>query len=167
LAGLKAYRRIFLTQDQVTLVSLEDFQDRFGWYAMKMDGEYVAARKVWHGSTRVNEYMARRIMQAPEGVQVDHKNGNHLDNRRLNLRLATNQQNQCNRGPQCNNTSGYKGVTWHKYDQRWKAQIWVNQKNHNLGSFDDPVEAAKAYDAAALELHGRFARLNFPVRRVL
>ena len=95
-------------------------------------------------------------------IQVDHINGNKLDNRKENLRLATNQQNNYNVGPQKNNKSGYKGVSWKKDKNKWEAKIRNNNKLKFLGYFDDLVEAGRAYDRAALELFGEFAWTNFP-----
>ncbi len=69
-----------------------------------------------------------------------------------------------NRPRFANNTSGYKGVSLFGRDSKWKAQIQVDGKKRHLGYFDDKIEAAKAYDRAALELHGEFAVLNFPGR---
>jgi hypothetical protein len=106
--------------------------------------------------------MHRQILGAPPGQQVDHINGDTLDNRRVNLRLATHGQNQHNRGKYRNNKSGYKGVSWDKAAGKWRAQIKFNNKKYNLGRYHDPIEAALAYDAAAIRLHGAFARLNFP-----
>lgn len=94
--------------------------------------------------------------------QIDHINGDRYDNRIVNLRLATPSENGRNRGPQRNNTSGVKGVTWHARDKRWQAQIWVNGKRIQLGYFIDIKDAAAAYAKAALELHGEFARLTPP-----
>lgn len=76
-------------------------------------------------------------------------------------REATTSQNNQNVGIRRHNTSGYKGVTWNKWHQKWRAQIAVDGRNqHHLGYFDDPREAALAYDAAAVELHGEFAKTN-------
>ncbi len=91
---------------------------------------------------------------------VDHINGNKLDNRDTNLRECTAIQNCSNRGTGKNNTSGYKGVTWDKSRNKWKASIKVNYKLRNLGRFISKRDAARAYNAAALELHGLFAKLN-------
>lgn len=91
---------------------------------------------------------------------ADHINNNGFDNRRKNLRPASHQMNLANRGPQVNNTSGYKGVTWDKSRDKWKAQIKVMQKCVFVGRFDDKVEAAKAYNQAAKKHFGEFAWLN-------
>jgi hypothetical protein len=88
---------------------------------------------------------------------VDHIDGDGLNNRRNNLRVATSAQNGRNRGAQRNNTSGYKGVGWDKSRQKWTAQIKVNGKQKHLGRFDTPEAAHKAYCEAADRLHGKFA----------
>lgn len=90
--------------------------------------------------------------------EVDHKNGDGLDNRTENLRPAAKDQNQFNRGKQRNNSSGFKGVSWQKQKGRWQAQIRANGKTRHLGLFHDPKEAHAAYVAAAERLHGEFAR---------
>ena len=91
---------------------------------------------------------------------IDHRNGNGLDNRKTNLRLATNAENQRNKGARADNRSGYKGVSPAR--GVWRAQIKVDQRSFTLGYFECPVAAAKAYDVAAAEKHGQFAWLNFP-----
>lgn len=103
-------------------------------------------------------YLHRTIMGEPEGMEVDHRDGNGLNCRRENLRAASVAQNAMNRGAQSNNTSGFKGVTWHKKRKRWQAQIHLNRKQVFLGYFDDPVAAHGAYCAACVQLHGEFNR---------
>ena len=95
-------------------------------------------------------------------MHVDHINGNPLDNRKSNLRICTNAENQRNRGVNKNNTSGYKGVCWAKQNKKWKARIKHNGKLIHLGYYKDKEEAARAYDKKAKELHGEYAYLNFP-----
>jgi hypothetical protein len=91
-------------------------------------------------------------------TEVDHVNGNRLDNRRANLRLCTRAENARNvRGRAL---SGFKGVT--QVRARWRAVIYAEGKIHRLGSFGAAEEAAHAYDEAARRLHGEFAKLNFP-----
>ena len=91
---------------------------------------------------------------------VDHINGDKLDNTRENLRLANKSQNNSNRGKSNNNTSGYKGVYWHKAGQKWGASIGVNNKNKHLGLFESIEKAVHAYNEAAIKYHGEFAQLN-------
>ena len=103
-------------------------------------------------------------------MQVDHINGNTLDNRKENLRLCTNQQNAMHRGKTKNNKSGYKGVRYMKkkkgmineHSKPWQAQIYLNQKQIYLGCYKTPEEAARAYDKKAIELFGEYATLIFP-----
>lgn len=91
--------------------------------------------------------------------QVDHVNGDGLDNRRGNLRLAESCQNTRNSRLRIDNSSGYKGVSWKKSSQRWVARIMKDKRMIHLGYFDDPAEAYAVYCAAAFELHGEFARV--------
>lgn len=93
---------------------------------------------------------------------IDHIDNNTWNNQRDNLRLCNNSENLCNRGVNSNNKSGYKGVYWRKHRQKWEAEINKDGKRYCLGFFDDPIEAAKVYDAKARELHGEFAYQNFP-----
>lgn len=94
---------------------------------------------------------------------IDHKNGDGLDNRRANLRPATPAQNAANKRLSSKNSTGYKGVHLYRRTGRYRAYIGRgNQKTLHLGYFDTAEEAARAYDAAALEHFGEFARLNFP-----
>jgi AP2 domain-containing protein len=95
---------------------------------------------------------------------IDHENGNGLDNRRANLRPATRSQNKANTSRYSGRipgSSGFKGVYWRERDKRWHAQIRVNGRGITLGYFHDEIQAARAYDAAAREHFGEFARTNF------
>lgn len=104
--------------------------------------------------------LAREIMSCPADMEVDHKDGNPLDNRRANLRICARMRNAQNKRKYRNGSSQYKGVTFAQ--GRYQAKITANKNLHYLGSFIDEVEAARAYDAAARFHHGEFACVNFP-----
>lgn len=91
-------------------------------------------------------------------MDIDHINCIPSDNRILNLRLATASQNQSNKFAYTNNKSGFKGVTWFSPNRKWVAKIRLNGRLHHLGYFLDPEEAARAYQKAADEMHGDFAK---------
>lgn len=101
----------------------------------------------------------RVILNAPEGMEVDHINGDGLDNRRRNLRLASRSENARNRGATAANTSGFKGVDYFKPTEKYRAYITVHGKRSYLGYFDTAEEAHAAYAEAARALHGEFARV--------
>lgn len=92
--------------------------------------------------------------------KLDHEDTNRANNRLSNLRYATKAQNAQNRGKTKRNTSGYKGV-WKTKSGRYQTAIGVDNEKIHLGLFDSPSDAALAYDAAAIVLHGKFARTNF------
>lgn len=102
----------------------------------------------------------RIVMGNPVGLDVDHINGSRLDNTRANLRAVTRQQNMMNMGPRANKASRFKGVGLHAVG-KWNARITAGGKNLHLGMFDSEEDAARAYDAAATQHYGQFARLNF------
>lgn len=95
-------------------------------------------------------------------IYVDHINGDVLDNRKSNLRIATNQENCFNTKSHKDSFSKYKGVTWFKRDSKWRTSICKDGKTRHIGYFQNEVDAAKAYDKKAKELFGEFAYLNFP-----
>ena len=95
------------------------------------------------------------------GSHIDHINGNKLDNRRSNLRHVNNQQNHWNREKSKSNTSGYKGVSFDKSRGKYEASIMKDGRKRFLGYFNDPKDAAVAYDNAAFFYFGEYARPNF------
>jgi hypothetical protein len=174
-----AMKKIKLTQGKEAIVDDDDYEMlmEHKWYAdkdytIKSKDKFYVKRSPPRDSNgkQKNIPMHRQITNAPEGMQVDHINGNTLDNRKENLRICTNQQNQMNRGRANNNKSGYKGVCYRKkkkdmineYSKPWQARIKHNQKQIYLGMYKTKEEAARAYDKKAIELHGEFAQLNFP-----
>lgn len=119
--------------------------------------KYVMLRK--HGKTM---YLHRLIMGATKRTEiVDHINGNIYDNRRENLRIGNKSTNGSNlRHLPIHNTSGFKGVAFDKVNNKWRAQIQVNGKSIKIGRFKDKIDAAKAYDEAAIKYFGEFACTN-------
>lgn len=107
--------------------------------------------------------MHQLLVPAGPGQLVDHRNGNGLDNRRANLRLTDRAGNSRNITRSKNQKAGgFKGVSWNRRAKKWEAGINVAKKRRYLGVFSDPADAARAYDAAALQHFGEFASLNFP-----
>lgn len=119
---------------------------------------YVETTLYW-APYKLNVKLHRLIMSPPDHLVIDHINSNKLDNRRINLRICTQAENNRNASfRKDKSTSKYKGV--HCERGRWKAQIQLNKKKYTLGTFDTELEAAKAYNCKAVELHGKFALLN-------
>jgi len=159
------FRRIYLSEDAWTILDWQDYYrfGRFKWEITGNDNKFYAVRSVRVGSSRTTTVRLHRlIMNAPQNLVVDHINGDSLDNRRANLRLATQTQNLYNRKKKENTSSQFIGSFFNKSHRYWCSQIKVNGKSIWLGSFDSEIAAARAYDKAALEYHKEFARLNFP-----
>jgi hypothetical protein len=113
-----------------------------------------------HSKRDETTLMHRLIMSAPKGLLVDHINRNGLDNRRTNLRIATNSENLQNQKRRADNSSGVKGVTWKSDRNTWRAQIRVGERRIHLGYFTEVDEAAKAYRNASIHYHGEFGRVS-------
>lgn len=148
---------VTLTQGLVALVDDQDAEliDGRRWRAVQRDARWYAAGRI--GGKDV--YMHRHLMEvADPAVFVDHVNRNGLDNRRVNLRRATPAQNAAN-VPAYGGRSSFKGV-FPSGRGRWRAQITAQGQRLSLGTFDHEHEAAEAYNAAALQLHGEYAHLN-------
>ncbi len=153
---------IKLTQKQYAIVDVKDFESvsKLKWALHKkgfVNHSYRNKIKKKTGSIAMHRF----IIQPASGVILDHIDGDKTDNRRINLRICTSQQNTFNQKLRKTNKSGYKGVYWSKEANRWRAQIRFN-KSIYLGTFQSKEDAAKAYDTAATKYHGEFARLNFP-----
>lgn len=142
--------------DKYALVDLQDvvFLEGRVWKA------YQLSKGCWYVQGNGGTYLHRFLLSAPDGVEVDHKNGDGLDNRRDNLRQAAHQQNLFNQQLSRANTSGFKGVSRSKNPDVWAARIKHNGVSISLGFFSSRETAAYAYDLAALDLFGSFARFN-------
>ena len=137
--------------------------NKYSWSVMGKGYVRAGTSKNVNGKhVTISFNMSRVIMDPPKGMQVDHINGDKLDNRKCNLRVCTNAENCRNRSRYkgSTNVSGYKGVYWHKVNRKWVVMIKVNQKIHYLGSFRNKQTAANIYNAAASKYFGNFAVLN-------
>jgi len=133
------------------------------WQALEVQpGRFYASGQRTIDGKREEVYLHRLLMNPPDGMVVDHRNGDGLDCRRENMRVCTQQQNTHNRSKKRASKNPYLGVYKLKVGLQWHARIRHNKTSIYLGYFPTPEEAARAYDRKALELRGEYARLNFP-----
>lgn len=155
-------KEIGLSRGMVATVDDDIFEElsQHKWTVMKGTSTWYAYRKERRGERLINIYMHRQIMDTPPGMDTDHQDRNGLHNWRGNLRVCTRTQNRAN-SIKTRGTSRFKGVVWDK--GAWQAKITIHGVITYLGRFgNDEIAAALAYDVAALEHFGEFARLNFP-----
>jgi hypothetical protein len=164
------FRRIPLTRGEYALVDPADYSrlSQYKWHIVGARGTFYAVRNTGQqrGQKRIVVKMHREILKVPDGMFVDHINHNGLDNRRANLRPATQAQNARNRrkGHRDCYHSNYKGLTWYRREKRWGVRVMVDSKSKFIGYFENELDAAKAYDKAARKYHGEYASLNFTDR---
>ena len=115
-------------------------------------------RTLFPNKRQVHVSMHNTIMWCPKGLVIDHINGNILDNRRSNLRIATYSQNRCNSKKDSANTSGFHGVYWSRHIGKWRAQIGVNRKVFSLGASRNIRNCVVAYRLFAKLLHGKYSK---------
>lgn len=155
---------VSLTKGRVAVVDADDVPLISGrnWHTMTaLPGMVCAATHVTkEDGSHDKALMHRVVLAAPDDLDVDHIDGDRLNNRKANLRLATNQQNCWNQQRGIRNTSGFKGVSWHSRDEVWQSNIRAVGGQVFLGYFKTAEEAAMAYNEAAPAAHGEFARLN-------
>ena len=164
-----------LSQGKVALVDDQDYE-RCAKYKWTLDTKtenggyvtYYALRGVRLPDGRhTTQYLHRFILGVTDPKQkVDHRDRDGLNNCRSNLRKPTDAQSVYNRGLHRHNTSGFKGVCLEKRTNKWRSAIGINGRNISLGHFHSKIEAAKAYDTAALKYYGEYAVLNFPKKEV-
>lgn len=156
----KGTRLIPLTKGKYAIVDEDDFDrvNQFIW-AANFSSPITYART--RGQGKLNA-MHRMVMNANDpNTVVDHIDHNGLNNRKSNLRICSQSNNCMNTRSRKNSTSKYKGVCMTCYSKKWVASIRIDGKSKVLGYFESEIEAAKAYDAKAIELHGEYAHLNF------
>lgn len=149
---------IELTKGKRAVVDDEEYDtlNAFKWYAQKGGINFYACRRSYGKLI----FMHRSIMCTPKGMETDHINGDSLDNRRVNLRICTSSENHMNRGKNHRNTSGFKGVSFHKKNKKWIARISIHGKYKHLGIYSTPNLAYEAYCDACLAHHGEFANIG-------
>lgn len=157
--------KIKLTQGIYTLIDDEDYPlvSQYKWYVTRCNRRWVAITGPDKKTKGKQLLMTRLVMKARSGQQVDHKKHyeDYIDNRKSNLRLCTHAENGRNRRKQLKKTSSqYKGVIWNKHAGKWQVTIIVSRNYIHLGLFTDEIEAARAYNIAAVEHFGEFAKLN-------
>lgn len=158
-----------LTKGKFAIVDAEDYErlSKHKWYAEKAMHTFYAERAFYTDGRKGKRFillMHREIsgMVPGDGRMIDHKNRNGLDNRKENLVETTYCLNNYNSRPRRNNKSGYRGVCWSKQNKKWMAQINFNNAHFTCGFYNDKIDAAKAYDDAAIKFYGNNAILNFP-----
>lgn len=164
-------KQIALSRDKFALVDDDDYEwlNQWKWHTLNCRNDLLYARRTTlkeHG-VRKGVLMHRMILGITDPkIQVDHKNSNGLDNRRSNIRICPSGANPKNARKWITPTSSrFKGVSWHKRDLKWTAQIRIDGELQHLGNFLSEIEARDAYDHAALRLHGEFAKPN-EIRRL-
>jgi len=155
-------KEIILTQGKVAIVDDDDFEylNKWKWHIYKQNRNNYYARTVIYLNKKRIPVLMHRLLIKCDGYIIDHISGDGLDNRKCNIRVCTPNENPINRRVNINNLSGYKGVSWFKPMQKWRAQIQYKKIVHHLGCFEKRIDAARAYNVAALKYHGEFANLN-------
>jgi len=160
-------KRIPLTQGKFALVDDDIFdelnQDK--WYALKNKRTFYAVRNVRKADGKQTSLkMHRVIIQTPSGMETDHIDHNGLNNQRSNLRICTTIENSHNKRAEVKEdtkySSNYVGVSWHKDNKKWRANIASNGKDIHLGYFNNELDAAIAYNNALKKYHSVVTRLN-------
>jgi hypothetical protein len=156
-----------LTKGQHTTIDEEDLPllGHYKWQALRTpSGNYYAVRTQWTPDGKSHRVAMHRVIAgALDGEEVDHWDGDGLNNTRQNLRRTDKAHNQANRGtPRSNRWSGYKGVVFDpkRVANPWQAYIGTDSERESLGSYDTAEKAAEAYNRAAIVRYGEFARLN-------
>jgi hypothetical protein len=160
------FRRIKLTRGKYAMVDVEDFErlNQYKWHCSHYGyAKRAVPNRTGKGRKQVIVYMHKLLCPVPEGKIADHINRNSLDNRKANLRPATQKQNVWNRKfIRKGGKTRYNGIRWDKNREKWQVRLTINGRRKSFGYYADEIEAAKAYDMAAKIYRGKYAVLNFP-----
>ncbi len=148
-----------LIKNKIILIDIEEWEKlkEFKWYIHTTNQGAQAC--ITSDKSFNSIYMHRVILNAPKSLQVDHIDGDTLNNQKSNLRLVTNSQNQMNKKIHKNNKSGFKGVTWFTRYKKYRARININKKQIFLGHFSTKEEAFSAYLEAVKKYHGEYSSI--------
>jgi hypothetical protein len=150
--------------EKTTAYEIDDDQyehiSKYQWGLMITETGHKYIRRTTKTKTLVELLLHRYILNPPNGFYVDHIDGNGLNNKISNLRICSNSQNQMNAKLRKDNTSGYKGVHWDAWSQKWRAEILADGIHYRLGRFKTKEDAIDARLKAMVEHHGDFARLE-------
>lgn len=151
-----------LSDGTITLIDAEDLA-RVSAYTWCLSKTKCGQIRAFRHKSKDNPYwlLHRFILSAPDGVVIDHKDGDTLNNTKSNLRICTQAENSRNRRRSKRNVSGYKGVIYEARINRWRAQIAYDGRAVVIGRYKTAERAARAYDRIARLCHGDFARTNF------
>lgn len=169
---MASMKNIALSRGYVAIIDDEDFEkvSQYKWHASQHEKKIYAKRKRWIPdesiTTKQGKYVKkgyyktialhRVILDAPDDMEVDHINGNPLDCRKINLRVCSHEQNMWNLKGRSDSKSGYRGITWDKQTQKWRATLTYKKQFINIGRFDNLDDAIKAHQEKAKELFGEF-----------
>ena len=159
------FRCIKLTRGKYAIVDVEDFEqlNKYKWHCTHYSyAKRAVSKRFDKGRRQVEVYIHKLVCPAPKGMIVDHINRNSLDNRKVNLRAATQKQNVWNRKfIRKTGKTSYNGIRWDESREKWQVRLTINGRRKSFGYYADEIEAAKAYDRVAKKYRGEYAFLNF------
>jgi len=157
------YREIPLTQSKVAIVDIDDYEElsKYKWYANPIKKNYYGTRDIYKNKKKKRYYMHRVIMKVEKILKIDHKNGNTLDNRKSNLRVATPRQNGMNKKQKEGGSSKYKGVYRRIERKTWTVEIEYKGKGRTINGIKNEEVAGLIYDLLAYDWYEEYARYNF------
>lgn len=150
---------VTLTRGHEAIIDAADAESagRFNWYALVTKYGHTYALRARRKEDDEPQLLHRMLTKAPAGMDVDHINGNGLDNRRENLRVCTHAQNMANQRIERPNRLGYRGI-YQQTPTSFRAEISVKDKKVNLGNYRTAAEAAAVYQRAVVEIRGEYAK---------